>query len=67
MERRANDKHRTQDGPLRDGRVMVGSMVLVTSAPLKNDVCGGAKVLYFFLIFLSHLLRPNFVFVVREV
>lgn len=36
-------KHRTQDGPLQGGRVMVGSVLLVTSAPLKNDVCIGGE------------------------
>lgn len=36
---------------------MVGSMLLVTSAPLKNDVCGGAEVLYFFLIFFKPLIE----------
>lgn len=36
---------------------MVGSMLLVTSAPLKNDVCGGAEVFYFFLIFFKPLIE----------
>ena len=44
-----------------DGRVMVGSMLLVTSATWSQGD------LFPLNVFLSSLLRPNFAFVIREV